>query len=66
MRSMNGMTMLSPGCSTAWKRPRRSMTQAFCCGTTLTAFMTKVTATTRMTIAISDGTVGEWEWHGLS
>src|SRR5438067_2161344 len=33
MRSTNGMMSSRPGSSTRWNLPRRSTTQAFCCGT---------------------------------
>ena len=52
--AIDGTTMFRPGCSDAWNLPSRSTTQAFCCGTTFTAFTTNVTATTSRTTAISD------------
>src|SRR4051812_13857248 len=44
--SMNGIRMLGPGGSTAWNLPRRSTTQAFCCGTTLSRRYRKMIAAT--------------------
>src|SRR5438445_10318704 len=44
-RSTKGMTKFKPGARTAWNRPRRSTTSACCCGTTLIAWMTTMTAT---------------------
>src|ERR1700693_5248567 len=45
---MKGTMILSPGSSVAWKRPSRSTTQAFCCGTTRTPSITNTTASARM------------------
>src|ERR1019366_10156881 len=42
-RSMNGMIRLRPGSSTAWNLPRRSTTQACCCGTMRTPSITNTT-----------------------
>src|SRR3954471_22385161 len=39
------MMRLSPGSSTPWNRPRRSTTQALCCGTILTPSITNATIT---------------------
>ena len=36
--------MFSPGSRMAWNFPRRSTTQAFCCGTTRTPSMMNTTA----------------------
>src|SRR4051812_14901860 len=47
------MMMLRPGVSVAWYLPRRSTTQAFCCGTTFTPWMTKITTITARTAANS-------------
>src|SRR6187431_1325420 len=49
-RSMKGTRIFSPGVSVAWNLPRRSTTQAFCCGTTLSERATKIAAITRMTM----------------
>src|SRR5688500_18684494 len=48
------MTKLSPGCSTAWKRPSRSTTHACCCGTTRIALMTTINATMNSTIVTAE------------
>src|SRR5215218_9158050 len=41
---MKGIRMFRPGVSVPWYLPRRSTTQAFCCGTTLSARKPKMTA----------------------
>src|SRR5512142_635697 len=38
------MSTWKPASSTAWKRPRRSTTKAFCCGTTTAVFTTTTMA----------------------
>ena len=40
----------NPGLSTAWNFPRRSTTQAVCCGTTFTDCVAKITTATTKTI----------------
>src|SRR5262245_61339121 len=45
--------MFSPGASVAWNFPRRSTTQACCCGTTFSERTTKMAAMTNRMIAIS-------------
>src|SRR6185437_14463835 len=42
---MNGSTKLSPGASTAWNRPSRSITSACCCGTMRIVWMMTMIAT---------------------
>jgi len=55
-RSTKGTMKFRPGASVLLYLPRRSTTQAFCCGTTLTERAMKITATTNTTIATSMGT----------
>ena len=50
---MKGTKKFRPGASVAWYLPKRSTTQAFCCGTTLTERVMKMTAMTRRMMAIS-------------
>ena len=53
--SMKGMMKFSPGASTQWKRPRRSITQVSDCGTTRTpAEMMTMASTTSMAGRIRD------------
>jgi hypothetical protein len=53
-RSKNGQMMLSPGSSTAWKRPSRSTTHARCCGTTRIALITTIRPTRNRTNVTSE------------
>ena len=46
---MKGIRKLGPGVIVPWYLPRRSRTQAFCCGTNLIDWLMKMTAMTRMT-----------------
>src|SRR6478609_8642587 len=53
--STKGTRKFRPGVRVAWYLPRRSSTQAFCCGTTLSVRTTKMPATMSRMKAISIG-----------
>src|SRR5260221_10751145 len=58
MTSKKGIRMWNPGSSVPANLPRRSTTNAFCCGTTTAVFAITMTTTTRATTAtISIGAI---------
>src|SRR5580765_7145884 len=57
-RSRNGMMMFRPGSSTWWNFPRRSTTQAFCCGTTRTPSITNTVTSATMANGIVNARSG--------
>src|SRR5262245_5284706 len=54
MRSMNGMMMFRPGSRISWNFPRRSTTQACCCGTTRTPSTTNAMKNARSATPIEN------------
>src|SRR5580765_399523 len=57
-RLRNGMMMFRPGSSTWWNFPRRSTTQAFCCGTTRTPSITNTVTSATMANGIVNARSG--------